>query len=47
MGMTFNVCMYPSLRKQNATQDAKPNAGYGHGTLSWVSLNLLADLACP
>ena len=47
MGMPIDVCMHPSLQKQNATQYARPNAGNGQGTLSEVSWNLLADLTCP
>ena len=47
MGMPINVCMHPSLQKQNATQYAKRNAGYGQGTLCGVSRNLPPDLTCP
>ena len=47
MGMPFHVCLQPSLQKQRATQYAKPNTGYGQGTLSGVLWNLLADLTCP
>ena len=46
MGMPIHVCMHGYLQKQNATQYAKPNAGYRLGTLSAVSWNLLADLTC-
>ena len=47
MGIPIHFCMHPSPQKQNATQSAKPNAGYGQGTLSGVSWKLLADLTCP
>ena len=47
MGMPIHVYMHLSLQKQNATQYARPNAGYGQGTMSGVSWNLLADPTCP
>ena len=47
MGMPIHVCMHPSLQRQNETQYAKPNVGYGQGTLFGVSWNLPADLTCP
>ena len=47
MGMPIHVSMHPSLQKQNTTQCAKPNTGYGQGTLSGIPWNLLTDLTCP
>ena len=41
----MGACTPPS-KKQNAMQYAKPNTGYGQGSLSPVSWNLLADLIC-
>ena len=47
MGMPIHVCTTLSLRIANAVPYAKLNAGYGQGTLSGVSMNLLQDLICP
>ena len=47
MGMPIHVGMHLSLQIAKRSVIRKPNAGYGLGTLSRVSWNLLADLTCP